>query len=97
MGDEPGSAETLRAIFVRRAIETEAPLLAPALHRHAHSHGISWADLASSIGCTEDGLNRLACCGPPRRDQLESDLLLLVDASGADRDGLQQLLEQLDS
>jgi hypothetical protein len=95
VGDESSSAETLRAIFVRRAIETNAPLLAPALHQHAHLHGLSWTELASSIGCTEDGLNRLACCGPPRQDQPESDLLLLAEASGADRDKLRQLLVDL--
>ena len=94
MADEPRSAEErLRAELVRRAIETEAPLLAVRLHRVALSDGVSWAEFAASLGSTEDGLNRLACCRPPRPESLDGDLAALAEVCGIPKDRLAVLLD----
>src|SRR5689334_16427499 len=81
MGDELNPAESFRAGFVRRAIQTDAPLLAASLNRYALSQSLSWSELAEELGCSEDRLNRLACCRPPRPDRLDEDILLLSQAS----------------
>jgi hypothetical protein len=76
----------LRAGLVRRAIETDAPLLASRLHRYAAAEGMTWAELALSLDGTADGLNQVAICRPPRPESFVADVeAIAADYVAADR------------
>ena len=81
----------LLAQFVRRAIQSEAPLLAHALHHYAVAEGMTWMQLACDLGCTTDDLNQIAICGPPRAESFVAD----VEAIAADYVDAERLLPLL--
>jgi hypothetical protein len=81
--------------MVRRAIETDAPLLAAALHRLAIAEKLLWEELAVSLDCVEDDLNRLACCKPPRSERYDDDVRAIAAACGIAMDRLLPLLGRL--
>ena len=83
-----------RMQFVRRAIETNAPLLAGALHRYAHAENLTWEALAHSLGGTVDGLNQVAICLPPRPEQFSADVAEIA-GEYVDPDLLLSLLRRL--
>ncbi|HZO91995.1 MAG TPA: hypothetical protein VFB38_27000 [Chthonomonadaceae bacterium] len=87
-------ARRFRAQLVRRAIETDAPLLAAILDRYSRAEGMDWAALAQSLDCTVDSLNRVALCRLPRPDRFVEDVR---DIAGdyADPDRLAPLLRRL--
>lgn len=85
----------LRTRLVRRAIETDAPLLAAQLHRYAHNERISWAELARRLGAEEDGLNRIACCYPPREEQFLADVEAIAQHAGVETARLLPVLRRL--
>ena len=95
MQDSTPTADNLRSLFVRRAIETNAPLLAAALSRYSDSQNLTWAELAASLGASEISLDRLACCKPPRPDRFEEDLAALAEASEIDASALRELVSKL--
>lgn len=96
MAGKPRAAEDrLRATFVRRAIESGADLLAAPLHKHAEADEITWHELAASLNCTEDGLNRVACCRPPRDGSYDDDLRSIASIVTGDRKPLLSLLGSL--
>jgi|SRR5581483_12358652 len=80
--------------FLRRLIErtnfgdTER-LLAPHLHRFCAKTGLTWQGLAFRLGCTEEDLNALALCRPPRLDHDAADVAEIAegtcDAAALDR------------
>jgi hypothetical protein len=90
--DNTPPTDNLRANFVRRAIETNAPLLAAPLARFAEAQRLTWAELAESLGVSETSLDRLACCKPPRPDRFEEDVEALAEASEIDVAVLTDLL-----
>src|SRR5205085_8292872 len=63
----------LIAGLVRRAISTGVPLLAKGLDRYATAEGLSWEELARSLGGTPDDLNQVALCRPPRPECFVED------------------------
>jgi hypothetical protein len=65
--------------FVQRAIETDAPLLAVALHRYIEAEGLTWEQLARELGCTTDDLDAVAMCRPPRREYFSNDVRSIAD------------------
>src|SRR5258708_7434117 len=65
--------------FVQRAIETDAPLLAVALHRYIEAEGLTWDQLAADLGCTKADLDAVAMCRPPRRDHFSADVTAIAD------------------
>jgi transcriptional regulator with XRE-family HTH domain len=85
----------LRALLVQRAIETDAPLLAARLHRYAQREGISWAELAHRLGTEEEGLNRIACCYPPRTELFVADVEAIAQVGGVETDRLLPILRRL--
>ena len=75
--NEESQNRRFRAQLVRRAVETlapDAPLLAPQLARHIQAEGLTWPELAASLGTTSDGLNHIALCRPPRPDSFAADV-----------------------
>jgi hypothetical protein len=80
--------------FVRRAEETEAPLLATQLRRYAASEGQSWDELAHSLGGTAEALHQVALCGPPRAEHFGEDVAAIA-ADHVDADRLLALLRQI--
>lgn len=84
----------LRAHLVRRAIETDAPLLAAALHRYATAERIAWEDLARTLDCTLDDLNGIAICRPPRAGRFVEDVQAIADGH-VNADRLLRLLRRL--
>ena len=75
--NEESRNRRFRAQLVQRAIETlapDAPLLAPQLARHMRAEGLTWTELAASLGTTSDGLNHIALCRPPRPDSFVADV-----------------------
>ena len=84
----------LRAQFVRRAGQTDAPLLAPALRRYALAEGQTWAELSQALGCSVDALNQIALCCPPRTESFVADVEAIA-AGYADPDRLLTLLRRL--
>lgn len=95
MTDTNAKERRLRALLVRRAIETDAPLLAARLNRYAQSEGISWAELARRLGVEEDGLNRVACCYPPRGEQFLADAEAIAQTGGVETARLLPVLRRL--
>lgn len=87
-------ARRLRDRFIRRAIETTAPLLAPQLQRYADAEGMSWTELAHSLDCSVDALNQIAICRPPRADRFVADTKAIA-ADYVDPDLLLPLLRRL--
>ncbi len=83
----------LRAQFVRRAIETDAPLLAGGLHRCAQTEQVRWEDLASLLECSVDDLNHIAAHRPPRADRFWEDTQVIA-GTRVDPDRLVQLLRR---
>jgi hypothetical protein len=67
-------AARLQERLVHRAREQDGPLLARALQRYAEAEGLSWQELAQSLGCTEEALNQVALCLPPRPEWFVADV-----------------------
>jgi hypothetical protein len=80
--------------LVRRAIATDAPLLARDLSRYAAAEGMSWEALARQLGGTPDGLNRVALCRPPRPERFAEDAKTIA-AGHVDADRLLALLRRI--
>lgn len=80
--------------LVRRAAETEAPVLATELRRYAASEGLSWEDLARTLGATSEDLYQVALCRPPRSEHFVEDVATIA-ASYVDADRLLVLLRQI--
>lgn len=87
----------LRASFIRRAADSDAPLLATSLRLYEASSGLSRQALARMAGTDEEGLERIACCRPPRPDRFDDDVAAIAAVSGADSRRLASLLRQLQS
>jgi len=68
----------LAAGLVRQAAERRAPLLATSLWDYARAEGLSWSELAASLGCSEAGLDRIALCRPPREEQFMADAAVIA-------------------
>jgi predicted transcriptional regulator len=90
--DENAQQRRMRAAFTRRAIETNAPLLAAAFNRYASFCGWTWQELAETLGISEDSLNRMACCAPPRSERFEEDLKEIAALGGVTADTLRSIL-----
>lgn len=84
----------LRTQFVRRAGQTDTPLLASTLHRYAVAEGQTWAELAQGLECSVDALNQIALCRPPRPESFVADVEAIA-AGYADPDRLLGLLRRL--
>lgn len=84
----------LRAQFVQRAIQKGAPLLATALQRYAVEQGRSWEDLAQELQCSEDALNQIALCMPPRPESFQQDAEAIAEEY-ADPERLTALLRKI--
>lgn len=69
----------LQERFIQRAREQDGPLLARALQRYADAEGLSWADLAERLSCTEEALNRIALCLPPRPERFVADVEAIAE------------------
>lgn len=82
------------ASFIRRAIKCRAPLLATVLADYAGARGLTWEQLAEQLGCSEDGLNAVAACRPPRPARWEEDLLEIT-GDYCDRERLRSVLKNL--
>jgi hypothetical protein len=67
--------------FVRRAADTQAPLLAAPLRRYAIREGLSWEELARSLGGTTEGLDQVALCHPPRSERFVEDVAAIAAGS----------------
>ena len=80
---EPVSDEVAQAVRVRARLvdalskEANTPLLAPMLKRLQQGSGLSPAQMASRLGTTLSGLDRLALCRIPRDDRffLEAEII----------------------
>ena len=92
--DKSAAAQRFRANMVRRAIAQRVPLLALPLSRYAQAEELTWQRLAASIGCSEDDLNRIALCSPPRQSHFVDDVQAIAE-SRADFDRLLPLLRRL--
>ena len=68
-----------RERLARRAIETRADLLAVPLHAYARAEGMDWRGLADHLGCSEDALNRIALCRPPRPEHFVGDVEAIAE------------------
>lgn len=90
----PTYERRLRARFVRRAIKTDAPLLASLLHHYALAESLTWEQLAQSLECTVDALNQIAICRPPRPEHFVADVEAIA-ADYVDPDRLLPLLRRL--
>jgi hypothetical protein len=95
MTDSNVKERRLRALLVRRAIETDAPLLAARLNRYAHNERISWAELARRLGAEEYGLNRIACCYPPREEHFLADVEAIAQTGGVETARLLPVLRRI--
>lgn len=95
MTDTNVNERRLRTLLVRRAIETDAPLLAARLYRYTQNERISWAELARRLGVEEDRLNRIACCYPPREEQFLADVEAIAQHTGAQTARLLPVLRRL--
>jgi hypothetical protein len=80
--------------LVRKAIETDAPLLASSLHRYTVAEGLTWETLAEALGCTVPALNTIALCRPPRAESFLADVEAIADQH-IDPERLLSLLRQL--
>jgi hypothetical protein len=54
-------------------------MLARALQRYTDAEGLSWADLAESLGCTEEVLDYVALCLPPRPERFVADVEAIAE------------------
>jgi hypothetical protein len=80
--------------FLQRAEESQAPLLVTPLRRYASAEGLSWEELARSLGGTHEGLDQVALCGPPRPGHFAEDVAAIA-AGNVDADRLLLLLRQI--
>ena len=81
--------------FIARAVATRAPLLAVRLAEHARATHACWKALAESLGLSVGGLNRLACCRPPRPERFQEDTDEIALHTGASSASLLALFRQL--
>jgi hypothetical protein len=77
-----------RAELVRRAVREDSGLLAARLARRADEAELPWSGLAVLLGCTDEALDRMALCRPPRPDRFEEDLAEVARLGGVDPDAL---------
>ncbi len=80
--------------FVRRAAQTDCPLLAVSLKRYAEAENLTWEELAESLSGSVNGLNHVAACRPPRPDHFVEDVQAIAGGR-VDPDLLLLLLRRL--
>jgi hypothetical protein len=85
-----------RARLVRRAIETDAGLLASWFHRYAEAEGRDWKSLATELGCELETLDQVALCVPPRPERFAADAQEIAEAFGVNPSRLLALLRRLE-
>lgn len=88
------AGETWIRSFLRRAAQTETPLLVTSLRRYAAAEGLSWEELARSLGCGPDALDQVALCRPPREESFVRDVEAIA-AEHVDPNRLLPLLRRL--
>lgn len=72
-------------------------LLASQLRRYRDQEGWTHEQLASHLGLTVEGLDRLGLAGRPRSDQFAADVRALARSSGASDSQLMHLLRAVES
>lgn len=91
----PLTAEQLAAL--RERLSTNHRFLAKTLRRHREAEGWSHDQLASHLGLTPDGLDRLGLVGQPRADRFAADVRAIASANSVSDFQLMHLLRAVES
>lgn len=91
----PMTADQLARL--RDRLSTNNRFLASTLRRYREAEGWTHDQLASHLGLTPDGLDRLGLTGQPRPDRFGADVRAIAGASGVSDFQLMHLLRAVES